>query len=196
MRLAELRVLLDDLELLVGERAGLAEDLGGNADLADVVEQRTELDALQRVAIELQLATDEDRDVADPAGVRRGVFVVRLERVRERSDRLDEGSLELVVVLRALDRELRLVRETRDELQLPALRRAVADGRGERSDTRALETERRDDDARRLDVPRAFDPGEILGLEHERVGALEPGVGDRCREAARAGRVGLEWIAV
>ena len=52
-------MLLDDLELLVGEWAGLAQDLGRDADLADVVEERGELEPLQPVAVERELAPDE-----------------------------------------------------------------------------------------------------------------------------------------
>ncbi len=58
---------LDDLELLVRERPRLLEDVGRNPDLPDVVEERAELEALERIAVELELATDEERHVADPA---------------------------------------------------------------------------------------------------------------------------------
>ena len=68
--LAQLRVLLDDLELLVRERPRLVQDLGGNPDLADVVEERRELEPLERVPVEAELAADEQRHVGDPAGVR------------------------------------------------------------------------------------------------------------------------------
>ena len=40
-----------------------------DADLADVVEERTELEPLQRVAVEPELLADAQRRVGDPAGV-------------------------------------------------------------------------------------------------------------------------------
>ncbi len=131
--LAELRMPLDDLELLVGQRPRLAQDLRGHADLADVVEERTELEPLHRLAVELQLTADEQRDVGDPAGMRRGVLVVRLERVRERRHRRDERALERCEVLGALDRELRLVSEAARSRGVPVVERAV----GRPSPTRA-----------------------------------------------------------
>jgi len=76
-------MLLDDFELLGCQRSGLLENLGRNPDLADVVEQRTELEALHRVAVEPELAPDEQRHVGDPPRMRRGVLVVRFECVRE-----------------------------------------------------------------------------------------------------------------
>ena len=39
----------------------------GIADLADVVEERPELESLQRVPVELERTTDEQRHVGDPA---------------------------------------------------------------------------------------------------------------------------------
>ena len=67
--LAELRVRLDQRPLLVRQRPRLGQDRGRNPDLADVVEQRAELDALQRAGIETELLADLDRHVGDPAGV-------------------------------------------------------------------------------------------------------------------------------
>ena len=137
-------MLLDDLELLVRQRAGLLEDLRRDADLADVVEERGELEPLEPVAVEAQLAADEQRHVGDPACVRGRVRVVRLECVRERRDGRHERALEALVVLGALDRELRLVRETCEQTQLAVVEPAVADRRGERRHPVALEPQRRD----------------------------------------------------
>ena len=128
-------MLLDDLELLVGERPRLLQDLGRNPDLADVVEQRAELEPLQRLTVERELAADEQRHVGDPAGVRRRVLVVRLERVRERRDGRHERALEALVVLGALDRELRLVGEAGEQAKLRGRRGRGRRGRdGERAD--------------------------------------------------------------
>ena len=52
---AQLGVEPDDLPLLVGERARLGEDRLGHADLADVVEERAELEPLQRLRVEPEL---------------------------------------------------------------------------------------------------------------------------------------------
>ena len=54
--LAELRVRLDQEALLVGQRPGLQQHRVRDADLADVVEERAELQPLQRVAVEPELA--------------------------------------------------------------------------------------------------------------------------------------------
>ena len=60
---------LDQLPLLLGQRPGLEQDRVRDPDLADVVEERPELEPLQRVAVEPQLLPDEERRVGDPAGV-------------------------------------------------------------------------------------------------------------------------------
>ena len=94
-------------------------------------------------------------------------------------------------MLRALDRELRLVREAGEQRKLTVVELAAADRGGQRGNAVALELERRDDDARdthlcgdrhRLDVRR---------LEDERIGALEPGVRELAREPPAARRVVL-----
>ena len=67
--LSELRMRLHDRALLGGEPPGLREDLARDADLADVVQQRTELEPLQLALAEAELATDAQGEVGDPAGV-------------------------------------------------------------------------------------------------------------------------------
>src|SRR5262249_31643293 len=52
---AEHRMLPDELELRVGQRPRLPEDLGRDADLADVVEERAELEPFHRLAVEVEL---------------------------------------------------------------------------------------------------------------------------------------------
>ena len=54
--LAELRMLLDELPLLGCERPRLRQDRLRNADLADVVEQRAELETLERTRVEAESA--------------------------------------------------------------------------------------------------------------------------------------------
>ena len=67
--LAELGMLLDDLALLRRQRARLRQDRLGNADLPDVVEERTELQLLERARFEAEPLADLQCQVRDPAGV-------------------------------------------------------------------------------------------------------------------------------
>ena len=53
----------------VVERPGLREDPGRDADLADVVEERAELETLQLARLEAELLADSQREVGDPARV-------------------------------------------------------------------------------------------------------------------------------
>ena len=121
--LAEDRMGLDDRPFLVGERPWLGEDRRGDADLADVVEERSELEALQGPRFETERLADLEREVGDPACMGRDVRVACLERVRERLDRRQERALEALVVEGVLKGELRLPREPAEELEL-ALARA------------------------------------------------------------------------
>src|SRR5690242_580937 len=116
--LAELGMRLHDGALLGSEPTGLGKDRALDADLADVVQQRTELEALQLRRLEPELAADAERQVGDPARVRRRVLVIRLERIRERLDRGDEGALETFEVRRVRNCEVRLARETAEQAQL------------------------------------------------------------------------------
>src|SRR5439155_8694755 len=108
------------------QAARLREDLARDADLADVVQQRAELESLECGVVEPETAADAKREVGVAPRVRRGVLLVRLERVRERLDGRDERALEPFVVARVRDRELGLVRETAEEAQL-LLAAVVAD---------------------------------------------------------------------
>src|SRR5215207_7814966 len=56
--LAELRMSLDDCPFLGRQRARLGEDRRGDADLADVVEESSELEALERLRVKTELAAD------------------------------------------------------------------------------------------------------------------------------------------
>src|SRR5439155_217028 len=49
---------------------------------------------LQGLLVELEPAAEAEGEVSDRPGVGRGVRVIRLERIRERLDRRDEGSLQ------------------------------------------------------------------------------------------------------
>ena len=78
------------------ERAGLTDDLAGDADLADVVEERAQLENLQPVAGQAHGRTDRHRHLGKRAAVILGVGVLCLERVGEGLHRRDVRSLELV----------------------------------------------------------------------------------------------------
>ena len=68
--LAELGMLLDQPALGLGQRARLREHGLRDADLADVVEERAELEALQVLRVEAELRADPQGHVGDPARVR------------------------------------------------------------------------------------------------------------------------------
>ena len=73
---------LDERELLVGELARLVDDLVGHADLADVVQQRGELEVAPAASIELEGVADRKRERDDAVAVlTAGVGVVGLEQV-------------------------------------------------------------------------------------------------------------------
>src|SRR5439155_8073025 len=103
--LPQLRMLLDDHALVIGERSWLGEDRFRNSDLADVVEERAQLESLQRPAVETEALADPERQVCDPARVRRRVLVIRLERIRKRLDGRDEGLLETLEVAGVRERQ-------------------------------------------------------------------------------------------
>ena len=67
----------------LGERSGLVDDLVGDRDLADVVEQRRELEPAQLVLVESHRRSDRHHELHDVAAVAPGVTVVRLDHVAE-----------------------------------------------------------------------------------------------------------------
>ena len=89
-------------------------------------------------------------------------------------------------MLGALDRELRLVRETREQRELAVVELAVADRGGQRGNAVALELERRDDDACDTHLCGDRHRLDVRGLEDERIGALEPRVRELAREPPAA----------
>src|SRR4051794_22777327 len=145
---------LDYFALGASEAAGLREDLLGDSDLADVVEERAEFEPFQRARVETDLLADLEREVRDPARMRRRVLVVRLECVRQRLDRGEERVLEAREVARVRDRELRLVRETGEKPQLALAECLLGGARNARDDaaaTVAVERERRHGERCRLE---------------------------------------------
>ena len=75
--------------LVLVERAGLVQDPLGNPDLADVMEQRGDLDRVELGTVVAEPLGECDRDVGDALGVGAGVIVLRLHAPRERGDRLE-----------------------------------------------------------------------------------------------------------
>jgi hypothetical protein len=82
------------------------------------VEQRAELETLQRALVQAELSPDPQGEIRDPACVGGRVLVVRLESVGERLDRGDEGALEALVARGVGDGELRLLREAAEQCKL------------------------------------------------------------------------------
>ena len=69
------------------ERAGLAQQLAGDADLADVVQQGAVAEPVELGAADPQPLADRDREVGDLVGVVGGVGVLQLDRVGEDAER-------------------------------------------------------------------------------------------------------------
>ena len=164
---------LDQEALFLAQRARLQQHRVRDPDLADVVEEGAELEPLQRVAVETELAADAHRHVGDPARVRRRVLVSRLERVRERLDRGEECALEAREAGRVRDRELRLVCETAEQLQLAvAVLGLGAEGDRDRAPA-SLEGERRDDVRARALGRWVAERRVLLGGDHVGAGSAE-----------------------
>src|SRR5690606_11784170 len=115
---AALRVLLDDLELLLGEPALLRDDPLADRDLPDVMELRRDAEALDLLGSEPQLLADADGVMGDARAVAAGVGVLGLERISEAADRREEGLLKVAVEDRVVDGIGHLVRDERQELEL------------------------------------------------------------------------------
>ena len=92
------RVVADDGVLLFGQLARLAEDLVGDADLADVVQQGGNRDGVPRGLVHLQSGSDLEAEEHDVLGVLAGVTVLVVHgghqsvEHREALDREGEGS--------------------------------------------------------------------------------------------------------
>ena len=80
---ADLRVALEHEPLGLGERAGLAQDLLGDRELAEVVQAAGEACQLDLLAIDPEPGRDPGRKIGDPLGVRAGVGVACVDRSGE-----------------------------------------------------------------------------------------------------------------
>ena len=85
--------------LLFGELCGLGEERLGNPDLADVVEQRAELDRGDLVGAETELAPDLDGVMHRRGGVSGEVRLLGFKRSDQRADDRDMRLLEPIVGL-------------------------------------------------------------------------------------------------
>ena len=101
---ADRGVLVHPGALLGGQRTGLAEDLGGDRDLADVVEEGAVAEAVELDPLDPHPLADPDRQLGDLLGVVGGVGVLHLDRVGDHPDRGEEGVLEFADQLAAVDR--------------------------------------------------------------------------------------------
>ena len=101
---ADRGVLLDLLELRGREASRLGEDLGANADLADVVQERGVAQRAQLGVGEAERAAGVEREVGDHVGVVGGVGVLGLQDVGEDPERGGEGGLQLLGQPRAVQR--------------------------------------------------------------------------------------------
>ena len=125
------------------ERAALAQQLRGDADLADVVQHRGVLDVAQGGRVQPEHASDAAREVGDRERVARRVHVLCLERAHERVDRGEEARLELAGDALPVQREGGLQRHAPEQGQLGGAEgRAVQPQQAERADQRAVELHR------------------------------------------------------
>ncbi len=99
---ADLRVL-HDLRVLVGlEAVRLGDHRIADADLPDVVEQPGDVDPLDQLLGEPELAGHLGRVDPHPLGVAEGVAVLGIHGLGQGADRLDVGHAQLLVLLREL----------------------------------------------------------------------------------------------
>ena len=118
---AEDGVGLDNRAFVGRERPGFRQDPGGDADLPDVVEEGAQLEALELVRLQAQFLTDPEREVGDPARVRRRVLVLCLECIREGLDGCEERALERLVARRRLECESCLAGDAPEQLEIPVV---------------------------------------------------------------------------
>ncbi|CAM5247809.1 hypothetical protein SGLAM104S_09218 [Streptomyces glaucescens] len=81
-----LRVQFDDPPLLGGQRPVLAQQPGGDAELAHVVQDAREPQDLDALVVHAQLAGDHHRGLPDPLAVAAGVAVLDVDGLYEGPD--------------------------------------------------------------------------------------------------------------
>ena len=134
---AEHRVRLDDLELLVGELAGLEQDRVRDRDLAEVVQRRGLADEPDEAVVHAHVARHPGGERADPLGVLGRVVVAVLRRQREPLERVEADRL------RVAERAERLAGDDRLQLAEAAAHRPVLEHEREPADRAARRAGRR-----------------------------------------------------
>ena len=97
---AQQRVALHVLVLVVGELGGLVEDRVGDADLAHVVQQPGQAQAREPPGLEAQLGADEPAQLRDGLAVAARVGVLGVDRARQRAGQRARVVLVLLRVAR------------------------------------------------------------------------------------------------
>ena len=92
-QVAERDVLLDHVVLVRAERAGLAQDVVRDADLADVVEQTGDADGVDEVALEPETFGQEHAVAGDVLGVLLRVAVLGVDREDQPLEDVERASL-------------------------------------------------------------------------------------------------------
>ena len=87
---------LHDLELVLAERARLAEDAVVDADLADVVQQRADAQVAHLLLGEAEVLADGDRVAGHALGVAARVRILRVDGRGEHAHGVDEEQVVLV----------------------------------------------------------------------------------------------------
>src|SRR5207245_2543159 len=113
---ADRRVAAHDRHLRVVETRRLAEDLLGDTNLADVVEQAAELDLVAHHRIETHNARNLHRELDGALRVANGVRILDLDGTNQHAQRLEIATLDddeqlLVLTIVALKLERRLVED-------------------------------------------------------------------------------------
>ncbi len=171
-RPAEGRVGLHDHPLLRGERGRLVENGVGNADLADVVQQRRELDPADLIRRELHLDRDDPRQGRDPGRVAPGVRIARVDRGGERLHRREVELAQSSVMLGVLERRRDDVGERLEDRDVLGVEgRAPVRLRRDDADDRPADLQR--------DVHRGLAPPVLITV---RLAALLDGIGAATRD--------------
>ncbi len=92
---ADRGVALDLLELLVGERSLLGDDLLAHSDLPDIVQPAGGAHRVHLVVGELELARDRGRHVGNPRAVSAEIGILRFEGVDQRFEGRDRDLLQI-----------------------------------------------------------------------------------------------------
>ena len=96
---ADDRVLLDVLELLVGQRPALGEDVVADADLADVVQQAGQVDVALLGLLQAELAPQLDGRARHALAVAVGVRILGVDRGGQRARQPDQEVLDVEIAL-------------------------------------------------------------------------------------------------